>query len=196
MKYNKFSLTNFLLIIVLSASAVFAGKLTADNKNVVLVGQNLSAKLKTDLAAENLSIKFTNVEETVLSNSQILLKGDAFAVLPSENTELPIKFEAKVNTSEEIVNDVAYNFVESSYVPTTDEEFLMKNLLQKIAADYKTENVVIAIDGFETQDLTNKKEYKGLAEIRVGDLEWKKIDFDVVLNGTNAAEKIEYKIKP
>ena len=72
----------------------------------------------------------------------------------------------------------------------------MKHLLKKIAADYKTENVVIAIDGFETENASgNQKEYKGLAEIRVGDVEWQRIDFDVVLNGDKKAEKVEYKLR-
>ena len=198
MKNIKFTATNFLLILILSASAVFAANLTADNdKAVALVAQNLSAKLKTDLVSNNLSIKFTNVEKSDVSNKEVVLKGEAKAVLPSENTELPFKFEASVNTSDEVINNIEYAFVESSsYEPTTDEEFLMKNLLQKLAADYKTENVVIAIDGFDTENTAgNQKEFKGLAEVRVGEVEWKRIDFDVVLNDENKASKVEYSLR-
>ena len=72
----------------------------------------------------------------------------------------------------------------------------MKNLLQKIAADYKTENVVIAIDGFDTENTAgNHKEFKGLAEIRVGEVEWKRIDFNIVLNDENKASKVEYSLR-
>lgn len=197
MKNIKLTISNILLVLIFTTSAVFAGNLTADdNKAVNLVAQNLSAKLRTDLITDNVSVKFTNVQKSTVSGGEILLNGDAVAVLPSEKTELPIKFEAKVNPSEEVVKEVEYVFVESNYAPTTDEEILMRHLLKKISADYKTENVVIAIDGFDTNNAAeNQKEYKGLAEVRVGEVEWKRIDFDVVLNSDNKAEKVEYKLK-
>lgn len=197
MKNIKLLTTNFLLVIIFSVSAVYAGNISAaDNKSINLVARNLSAKLKTDLITDSVSVKFTNIEKNTVSNGEVVLKGDAIAVLPKEKTELPIKFEANVNPVDEVVNDVEYVFVESNYAPTTDEEILMRHLLKKIAADYKTENVVIAIDGFETENAAqNQKEYKGLAEVRVGEVEWKRIDFDVVLNKENKAQKIEYKLQ-
>ena len=94
MKNIKFTLTNFLLVLILSASAVFAANLNADNdKAVALVAQNLSAKLKSDLVSNNLSIKFTNVEKSALSDKEVVLKGEAKAVLPTENTELPFNLK-------------------------------------------------------------------------------------------------------
>ena len=189
---------SILFIMTFTASAVFAGD-TIKDKAMALVEKNLSAKLKTELLSENLSVKFTKIEQNSVSDRELILKGSALAVLPKERTELPIQFEAKVDPVQEIVNDVEYAFVESvenSYAPTNDEEFLMKHLLKKISTDYKTENVVIAIDGFETKNPTGiQKEYKGFAEVRIGDIEWKIIDFDVVLNGQNTATKIEYKLR-
>lgn len=182
---------------MLSAITAFAGNLTVENdKAVALVAQNLSAKLKADLVSNNLSVKFKNVEKKAVSNNEIVLKGEALAVLPNDHTELPFKFEATVNPVEEVVSDVEYAFVESDYAPTTDEEVLMKHLLKKIAADYKTENVVIAIDGFETTQASgDQKEFKGVGEVRVGEFEWKRIDFDVVLNNENQASKVAYQLK-
>jgi hypothetical protein len=195
MKNIKFIITNFLLVLTFSVSAVFAAN-TTDNKALSLLEKNLSTRLKAELLTENVTVKFTKVETNELSNSEVYLIGDGLAVLPTEKTELPIKFKAEVNPVEEVVSDVEYAFVESSYAPTTDEEVLMRHLLKKLAADYKTENVVIAIDGFETENvLGNQKEYKGLAEVRVGDVEWQRIDFDVVLNGDKNAEKVEYKLR-
>ncbi|CAN5654887.1 hypothetical protein BH20ACI4_BH20ACI4_03290 [soil metagenome] len=197
MKNIKFTITNFLLVLTLSVSAIYAGNLTAgDDKALSLLEKNLSTRLKAELLTDNVTVKFTRVEKNEMSNSEVYFIGDGLAVLPSEKTELPIKFKAEVNPVEEVVSDVEYVFVESNYAPTTDEEILMRHLLKKIAADYKTENVVIAIDGFETENAAgNQKEYKGLAEVRVGDVEWKRIDFDVVLNGENKAQKVEYKLK-
>ncbi|MEO6589852.1 MAG: hypothetical protein ABIP06_11155, partial [Pyrinomonadaceae bacterium] len=153
MKNIKLNITNFLIVFILSASMIFAANSTsANDKSVVLVAENLSLKLKIELVSDNVSVKLTNVQKSVLSSNEILIKGEATAVLPIENTELPLKFEAIVNPSKQIINNVEYEFVESSYAPTTDEEILMKHLLKKIAADYKTDNVVIAIDGFETEN--------------------------------------------
>ena len=195
MKNIKFTITNFLLVLTFSVSAVFAGTAT-DNKALSLLEKNLSNRLKAELLTENVTVKFTKVQTNELSTSEVYLIGDGLAVLPSEKTELPIKFKAEVNPVEEVVSDVEYAFVESNFAPTSDEEILMRHLLKKLAADYKTENVVIAIDGFETENiLGNQKEYKGLAEVRVGDVEWQRIDFDVILTTDKNAEKVEYKLR-
>lgn len=197
MKNIKFKITNFLLVLIFSVAAVFAGNLTADDKKAVnLVAQNLSAKLKTDLITDSVFVKFKNVEKSTVLNGEVVLKGEALAVLPKEKTELPLKFEANINLVEEIVNEVEYVFDETNYAPTTEEEYLMRHLLKKIAADYKTENVVLAIDGFETKNAAvSQKEFKGLAEVRIGEVEWKRIDFDIVLNDRNEAAKVEYKLR-
>lgn len=197
MKNFKLTFTNFLLVLAFSAVSIFANNsIDSNDKDVALITQNLSAKLKADLVSNNVSVVFKTIEKTQISNTETLVKGDALAIVPNDNTQLPLKFEAKVNPVAEVVDDVAYAFVESNYAPSTDEEFLMKHLLKKIAADYKTEEVVIAIDGFETEAAAqNQKEYKGTAEIRVGEVEWKKINFDVTLNAKNEASKVEYDLK-
>lgn len=197
MKNIKFININFLLVFIFSVSTLFGANPTADKyKALSLLEQNLSNRLKAELLTENVIIKFTKVQQNELSNSEIYLTGDGLAVLAAEKTELPLKFKAEVNPVEEVVSDVEYTFVESNYATATDEEILMKNLLQKIAADYKTENVVIAIDNYETEDMTgNQREFKGVGEVRVGEFEWKRIDFDVVLNNGNQAAKVAYQIK-
>lgn len=197
MKNFKFAVTNFLLVLTFSTVSIFANNITVDNdKDVALITQNLSAKLKADLVSNNVSVVFKSVEKTQISKTETIVKGDAVAVVPSDNTELPLKFEAKVNPVAEVVEDVAYAFVESDYAPTTDEEFLMKHLLKKLAVDYKTEEIVIAIEDFETENAAqNQKEFKGSAEVRVGEVEWKTINFDVMMNAKNEASKIEYKMQ-
>ncbi len=193
MKIINYILTNLLLVLIFSVSAVFAFE---KSKALSLLEQNLSNRLKAELLTEKVNVKFTKIQQNELSNSEVYIIGDGLAVLPSEKTELPIKFKAEVNPVEEVVSDIEYAFVESDYAPTTDEEFLMRHLLKKIAADYKTENVVIAIDGFETENAAGSAtEYKGMAEVRIGDVEWKRIDFDVVLNGKKEAAKVVYKLR-
>lgn len=197
MKNFGFGVTNFFLVLTFSAVSIFANTyIDKKDKDIELITQNLSAKLKADLVSNNVSVVFKTIEKTQVSNTETIVKGDALAIVPSDNTQLPLKFEAKVNPVAEVVDNVAYAFVESNYAPSTDEEFLMKHLLKKLAADYKTEEVVIAIEGFETQNAEkNQREYKGSAEIRVGEVEWKKINFDVMMNAKNEASKIEYNLK-
>ncbi len=56
--------------------------------------------------------------------------------------------------------------------------------------------MTVVIDGFETTDVTNsQKELKGIGEIKIGEVEWNKIKFNVVLNADKKATKIIYDIK-
>ena len=194
---------NILLVILLS----FASNVSANNEDVYtaknnapfdysILANNLSEKLKADLAENNLKIKFGNVEEVKIANNLVEIKGQAFCILPTENTQLPINFEAKVNTLRKTVDDVQYKFVESNYAPSADEEVLMRELMKQISRDYKTDQITIAIDGFDaTAASDNQKQLKGIGEIKIGEVEWSKINFDVLLNAGKRATKIKYDIK-
>jgi len=141
-------------------------------------------------------VKIENVEETRLANNLIEVRGKAFCILPADNTQLPINFEAKLDAAKMSVADVQYVFVESDYAPNADEEILMKELMKQISRDYKTEQITIAIDGFETNKAANnQKNLKGIGEIKIGEVEWNKINFDVVLGADKKATKIVYHIK-
>jgi hypothetical protein len=194
---------NVLLVVFLSLTFTARAK----NSDVVkpknssifdysLIAKDLSEKLKTDLAENNLKIKFGNVEEVRIANNLVEIKGQAFCILPTESTQLPINFEAKVNPIRKTVADVQYKFVESDYAPSADEEILMRELMKQISRDYKTEQITIAIDGFDaTQTTDNQRQLKGIGEIKIGEVEWNKIRFDVVLNADKKATKITYDIK-
>lgn len=71
----------------------------------------------------------------------------------------------------------------------------MKELMKKISADYKTDSIVIAIDGFEVLQSADGNIYKGIGEIKIGEVEWSKINFDVLLDTANKKAKIKYDIK-
>jgi len=194
---------NILLTILLSFGVnVFANynDVYTPKRNSILdysmIENDLSKKLKVDLAENNLRIRFGDVEEIRITNNLVEIKGQAFCVLPAENTQLPISFEAKVNPVRKTVADVQYKFVESNYASSADEEILMRELMKQISRDYKTDQITIAIDGFEATDATNsQKELKGIGEIKIGEVEWNKIKFDVVLNADKKATKIIYDIK-
>lgn len=194
---------NVLLAIILSFAAnvsVKAEDAYAPKTNATLdysiLASNLSEKLKVDLAESNLEIRFGNVEESRISSNLVEIKGQAFCVLPTEDTQLPINFEAKINTLRKTVDEVEYKFIETSYSPSADEEVLIRELIKQISRDYKTDRITIAIDGFDaTRSSDNQKQLKGVGEVKIGEVEWNKINFDVVLNGDKKATKITYDIK-
>lgn len=190
----------FLILVVclISSSSVFA----LSEKNQQVVTQNLSRKLQNDLGSKNVSVKLNNIAERKISRNQISLTGDAVCVLTEDNKQLPIKFEAKVNPVNQNVLEVKYDFVEAvapaaDYAPSANEEVLMKELMGKIRQDFKTENIVIAIDNVESIGNTGEgNKFLGIGEVRIGDMVWNKIKFDVVIDAqTQKANKIIYKVE-
>lgn len=174
--------------------------LAVSDKNQQVVTRNLIQKLRTDLGVENVDVKLNKVAERKLSNNEFNLSGNAVCVLTEENKQLPIQFQAKVDAVRQSVSEIKYDFVEpavSEYAPTPNEEVLMKELMGKIRQDYKTENIVIAIDSVEVAGKSdNGNKFLGVGEVRIGDMVWSQIKFDVTLDEqTQKANKIVYKVE-
>ena len=191
------------LIISFICISAFSSASASTNKKQIhsLVINNLQKKLKTDLANETVSVKLSNIEEYKVSKNQIGLKGSGFCLISSENNHLPMTFDVKVNSSNFRVIEVKYDFAEftnaSDFPLSSNKEILMKELMGRISQDYKTENIVLAIDEMEdVSNITNQKEFTGIGEVRIGTLVWNKIKFDVVLDAqTQKASKIIYKVE-
>lgn len=171
----------------------------ATEKNYSLVTENLSKRLQNDLASDNVKVKLNNVAEYNMSKNEVEFKGDATCILNEKDTQLPIQFEIKVNLLNQSVIDVKYDFIEISaaYNSADNEEVLMKELMKEISRDYKTKNIVIAIDAVEiVENTNNENKFLGVGEVRVGDMVWNKIKFDVVLDArTQKASKVIYKLE-
>lgn len=185
-------------------SNVFAASTTAaaDKLARSLVATNLSAQLKRDLAKSDVTVKLSNVNQEQISKNTIAIKGDAFCLFDNEDIGLPVRFEAKIDVAQKTVSNIDYDFVEAStaaapeYAPTSNEEFLMKELMKQISRDYKTENIVVALDGVEgNQSSIGEKQFTGAGEVRIGDLEWNRIKFNVVVDQSGRAKKIVYDVK-
>jgi hypothetical protein len=203
---NKFfALRNFILAftIFFSSVAAFAGDLDVaaakgiSEQTISAITGNLSKKLQTDLADNSVKVKINDIEKQQLSKTVHDFKGTAVAVVENDNNQLPIRFEVKLNPRTQSVSEVNYTFVEenSDFAPTSTEEILMQEIMKKVSVDYKTDSVVIAIDGFETIQFGDQKMFKGNGEIKIGEVEWSKISFDVVLGSDNKPAKIKYDIK-
>jgi hypothetical protein len=169
------------------------------SKTQSIIVQDLSQKLKADLSDTNLQVTLTNFEESKLSGNLVAVRGEANCILTNDQTALPLTFEAKLNPLKQTVSDIKYNFLESaenSYAPSTDEEILMKELMKQIGADYKTEQITIAIDNFKALEMDNNQTgYKGTGEVKIGQMVWNKIDFNVVMNNDKSSSHIKYDIK-
>lgn len=201
-KHSRLLAFRSLLITFICFSAFSSTFASADKQQIQsLVVSNLQKKLKTDLANETVLVKLNTLEEYRISKNKIGLKGDGFCLMDGENNQMPMTFDVKVNSNNLSVVEVRYDFAEltaaSEYTPSSDQEILMKELMGKISRDYKTENVVIAIDGMENvSNVTNQKEFTGIGEVRIGTLVWNKIKFDVVVDKTtNKATKVIYKVE-
>lgn len=201
-KHARFLAFRSLVITFICFSAFSSASASTVNKQIEsLVVENLQKKLKTDLADETVSVKLNTVEEYKISKNQIGLKGQGFCLITGENDQLPMTFDVKVNSNNLSVIEVQYDFAElvnaSENAPTSNEDVLIKELMSKISQDYKTKNIVIAIDGMENvSNVTNRKQFTGVGEVRIGSLVWNKIKFDVVVDdATNKATKIVYKVE-
>ena len=166
-------------------------------KNAII--QKLTEKLRVDLADNNVEVMMNEVRNNEISNSRINFDGEALAVVKDDKTELPLQFTAKVNTAKQSVEDVDYKFVEAApdYAPSEIQGNLMTNLMTQISKDYKTTNIVIAIDNFDTDKInSDQTKYEGTGEVRIGDFEWRRISFNVVLDSQNqTATKIVYEVQ-
>lgn len=190
---------NSLLIAVVCLFALTSAFASTGEKNSSLIIENLSKKLQNDLAVKNVTVELKNVEEYKISKSEIGLKGEAVCILEDKNSRVPITFDAKLDASKQNLTDIVYDFVEpvSEFAPSSNEEVLMKELMKKISKDYKTDNIVIAVDGMENvSNVNNQKEFTGIGEVRIGDLVWNKVKFDIVLDVKNkSAAKVIYKLE-
>jgi hypothetical protein len=161
--------------------------------------QKLTEKLRVDLADDAVEVKLNTVRDNEISNSRVDFDGQALAVVTNDKTALPFQFTAQVNLNNQNIEDVSYQFVEAAaeFAPSLAEDNLMKQLMTKISKDFKTTNIVISIDGFETAQLTMREtKYEGIGEVRIGDFEWRKIKFNVVLDSQNkTATKILYDVQ-
>ncbi len=204
---NGFGKLNILLVCLMALAAFSVQAKPGDSinanlkieryKNVIV--QKLTEKLRVDLADKTVDIRISDVQNNQNSKNQIDFNGTALAVVNDDKTSLPFEFTAKVNLNNQRVEDVSYKFVEatSEFAPSLAEDTLMKELMTEISKDYQTTNIVIALDGFETNKPTpNEVNYEGTGEVRIGDFEWRKIKFNVRLDSqSQSATKVSYELQ-
>jgi len=192
---------NIIIIILalLCACAIQASASVKSDRYKTAILQKLTQKLRVDLADQSVQVKLNNVRDSEISKSQIGFDGQASAVVKADKTELPFQFTAAVNLNNQTVEAIDYQFVESNsaFAPSAAEDNLMKGLMTQISKDYNTTNIVISIDGFDAAQLTaDETKYEGIGEVRIGDFEWRKIKFNVVLDSqSRTATRVLYDVQ-
>lgn len=194
----KLNIVIIVLALLFAAAIQANGGVRADRYRTVIT-QKLTEKLRVDLADQSVEVKLNTLDEKEISKTLADIDGNALAVVINDKTALPFQFTAKVNLNDQIVDDIAYRFVdaEADFAPEAAEASLMKELMTKISKDYETTNIVISIDGFDSAALTPAvTKYEGIGEVRIGDFEWRKIKFNVVLDSQNhTATKVLYTVQ-
>ena len=198
MRTNKLHGFNFLLAI-LAAVLSFSGFATANTvskansaRSSKIALEALSNKIKTDTGISDVSVKFEKVNQHSISKSTIGVKGSAKYFINSEFVT-PLTFDVKVNTADFSVVNINYDFEDADdtiAVGSPVEENITQKLLKQIKNQHKTANVVISIDNLETLE----NQLKGTGEVRIGDFEWRRIEFDAALNKKGVGA-VKYKIQ-
>jgi hypothetical protein len=180
---------------------VFAKTALSADETYSIAARGLVKKLETDLVLNGIKVKFVKVERYAISKSQIGIRGEGACRLGAEDNDLPINFDVKINVNNRNVADIAYNFVEAEETSESNslsenETFVTRQLMEKIKADFKTENIVVAID-YLNENLNNgAKAFTGAGEVRLGDMVWKKISFEIVAESANQnGATVKYKIQ-
>lgn len=178
----------FALLIIFSFAAISV--LANDNdsvrairiskdESISIAAKGLSKKMQTDLASKQISVKFTKAEQYFISDSEIGLRGEGTCRIDGDANDLPINFDIKIDVNKRSADDVRYVFLNmKGEAGLTVEDVVTEKLLQKMKNDFKTENVVVAIDYVNDATLENgEKGLIGAGEVRLNGMVWKKIEF-------------------
>ncbi|MDQ4120307.1 MAG: hypothetical protein M3209_02425 [Acidobacteriota bacterium] len=198
MRINKLHGFNFLLaaLTTILSFTVFAAASTVSNANYARSSQialeALSNKIKSDSGVKDISLKFEKVNQYNASKSAIGVKGNARYFINSEFVA-PLTFDVKLDAAKLNVLHINYDFEDADdtiAIGSPVEENITQRLLKQIGNQFKTANVVISIDNLETLE----NQLKGTGEVRIGDFEWRRIEFDAMLNKKGVAA-VKYKIQ-
>lgn len=181
-----------------ASSSIRLGK----EESVAIAAKSLSKKLQSDLALKNVSVKFNQAESYVISGTQIGIKGEGICQFNGNANDLPVNFDVKIDVGKRAATDVKYVFLNmegavDANSTVSAEDIVTEKLLRKIKNDYKTQNIVIALDYVKEQTLPNgEKGFTGAGEVRVNGMTWQKISFDAKAGQEKAKlSVVKYQIK-
>lgn len=187
--------TKIITVIIISIFAALSVSANSGEQRVVNIAlKGLSQKLKSDLAMTTINLKLDQVSNQNVSAEKTVVSG--FGTVQNAK-DIALTFNVAVNPAKNDIVEINYDIVSPVAIEpaAATENFLMKKVMGKMKSDYATEEIVMAIDSFETvKSIDGKTNYVGVAEVRVG-MEWSRIEFDVQGNAkTGATTDIKYKV--
>lgn len=178
-------------------------KVIAEKSYSVAV-KRMTAELQNTFNDKTVSFKLTDLRNDKINKQTVRVEGEGFAVFTGRSENLPLHFSFSTDAKGQKVSDLNYEFLAADAVspdltlddaPDKVESSLMQGIMKQIHKDYKTTEIVIAIDDFQQVDSQNNV-YQGSGEVRVGGMIWKQIDFKVKLDDKNEkSEDVNYKIE-
>lgn len=182
---KKLIFISFLMIFAFQFTAFAADKEKAapsarmsKDETVSIASKSLSSKLKSDLVSKTVAVKFTKAEQYFVSDTEIGLRGEGTCRLDGEANDLPINFDVKINVNKRAADDVRYVFLNmEAPAGLTIQDVVTEKLLEKLKSDFKTDNVVLAVD--YVSDKNQENSFNGSGEVRLNGMVWKKFSFDV-----------------
>lgn len=199
-KIKALTIISFFMMLIAAQFPVVgnAGKVAerlAKDESIAIAAKSLSKKLQSDLVSRTVSVKFTKAEQYIVSDTEIGLRGAGTCRLDGDASELPINFDVKIDVTKRAAQDVRYVFLNmGADVRLTVEDVVTEKLLQKMKNDFKTENVVVAIDYIS--DENGDKGFTGSGEMRLNGMIWKKISFEAKSGGEKTdVSIIKYQVK-
>ena len=184
-KIKALAITSFIMTLVavqfpVVGNASKAVEKLAKDESINIAAKSLSNKLKSDLVSKTVSVKFTKAEQYIVSDSEVGLRGEGTCRIDGDASELPINFDVKIDVAKRSAEDVRYVFLNmAADEGLTVEDVVTEKLLQKMKNDFKTENVVLAIDYISDEtSVAGDKGFIGSGEVRLNGMVWKKINFE------------------
>lgn len=208
---NLLLIKSLLLILFVSFTNVSAWSGTNDTnpkamaeKGYSVAVKRLTAELQHTFNDKTVSFKLTNLRNDKVNKEVIKVEGEGLAVFNTKTDNLPLHFSFSTDAKGQTVENLDYQFLEADVsvadsntidAPDKVESTLMREIMKQIHKDYKTTEIVIAIDDFQKVD-PKRNVYQGSGEVRVGSMIWKQIEFNVKLDDKNEeAKDVDYKIE-
>lgn len=183
----KFWLSAFVFIFLLtgiSNAAVTAKKINA-------VTKSLSAQMKVEMADNTATVEIVRADEMEITKTKQILFGEALLNSKTRDKKVPIYFEAIVDDTKNNVTMIDYTFVEGENQINVD--FLQKLVIKKLGNDFKTKEIALAISNIsQVKDIHSMEKFRGIGEVRIGSLVWKRIKFEIKFDETS--ENVIYKL--
>lgn len=208
---NLLIIKSLLLVLFLSFTNIYAMGGTDVNtpkavaaKSYSVAVKHLTTELQTAFNDKTVSFKLTNLRQDKVDQKVFQVEGEGLAVFKAQKENLPIHFSFSTDANGLKVSNLNYEFLEADVAsadiksndePDKVESTLIREIMKQIHNDYKTTEIVIAIDDFQKID-SQSNVYQGSGEVRVGGTIWKQIDFKVKLDEMNeTAKDVDYKIE-